>query len=207
MQSINPKFELEHFKKQCGPVDEEGKINPGLDSITGMIQLELLRVYSSEEHPIPVDNLKHVSLSTFKEFLSLHLQKNNLQIADMFESKIIDVFLDQILEKTNLQDYLAPGYIFLIFPIPFDQNMIALTKENLNDADNLRFLLLENINSQASYTMYRGTYLHKILPSEFLDCSFKIPEFTQGQPLSNEFKEDLKSEILNSIDKLKDLLI
>ena len=112
-----------------------------------------------------------------------------------------------MLDITTLENCLSPGYLFFIFPIPFDQNIRPLNKEDLETADNFKILILEDKDAKASYTIYRGTYLHKILPSEFLDCSFKIPQFTQGQPLSEEFKENLKELMINSINKIKNLLV
>lgn len=204
MNFSNPHLELNHFKSICGPVDKNGKISPDAQSITGIIQTELLRVFT-QNHPVSPEELKHLSLESYKNYMTDYFSRSNLSLDQIFTDEILDVFTQQIIDKTNLENYLIPGYIMMIFPVPFDQNLKPLNKENLRDADNLRFLLLEDSNSKASLTIYQGTYIQKILPSEFLDCAFKIPDFETNKPLSNEFKEDLKQKIQNSIQKIKEL--
>ncbi|MBI96127.1 hypothetical protein CL656_03180 [bacterium] len=204
--NTNQNININEFNDLCGPENSEGKITPTVEMISSLIQYELSRVFNDLKLVDP-QNLKHITLDSYKDFLNSYLHANSLTMSDLFSNEVIKVFIDQILDKTNLHEYLLPNYTFLIFPIPFDTSLRPVNELSLKSADNLKILLLENMDSKVSFTTYRGTYLHKILPSEFLDCSFKIPQFTQGQPLTNEFKEELKSEIINSIDKLKDLLI
>ena len=204
MNFSNPQLELKHFKSICGPIDQNGKISPDTQSITGIIQTELLRVFN-QNHPVSPDELKHLTLESYKSYLSHYFSINNITLDQVFTEEILNVFTQQIIDKTNLENYLVPGFIMMIFPVPFDQNLKPLKKDNLLDADNLRFLLLEDSNSKASLTIYQGTYLQKILPSEFLDIAFKVPNFEINKPLSSEFKEDLKQKIKISIYKIKEL--
>ena len=206
MNKLYPNQNINEFNDLCGPENSEGKITPTVEMVSSLIQYELSRVFNEQKSVAP-HNLKHISLDSYKDFINSYLHANSLTMSDLFSDKVVEVFINQILDKTKLHEYLFPNYIFLIFPIPFDTSFRPVNELSLKSADNLKVLLLENAESKVSFTTYRGTYLHKILPSELLDCSFKIPEFTLGQPLTDEFKEELKSEILNSIQKIKNLFI
>lgn len=205
MNFTNHQLEQEYFERICGPCDTLGKISPTILDLKSLIQTELLRVFS-DKHPIHPNSLKHVTLESFKNLLIEQLQVNNLNLESIFEPEVIEVFLNQILNQTNLENLLAPNYLFVIIPISFDQKLLPLTQQGIKDGESFRVLLLENLESPVSYTIYRGTYLHKILPSEFLDCAFKVPDFEVNQSLSQEFKDNLKQNILQSIQKIQKLL-
>jgi len=166
MYTPNSQNEIASFQELCGQINKDGKISPNVDSISRIIQIELLRIYGNS-HPISQDMLSHVDITSYQNFLKSYLEINQIDLNDFFSPKVIQSFVDQVLETTSLENNFLPGYLFFIFPIPFDQNIRPLNKEDLDTADNLKILILENKDAKASYTIYRGTYLHKILPSEF----------------------------------------
>ena len=184
-----------------------GKVSPSPEDIKRIIQIEKQRTFHPDRPNSP-EELKEITLESYKKFLKEFLNQGQVTLEEFFSEKTINQHLDNLLQDAKLHFHLTEGEYFLLLPVPFNESYNTFTKEEVEKGDHIEFILVSNFQEPIKNRIYKGTYLHHILPKEIYEAGFQIPkfEFNELKTLTSEYKEKIVNEIKLTLLKIKDLL-
>ncbi len=162
----------------------------------------------SPEKITPIDISEYISF--MRDFLHLDdITPANLAEAIMPES-ILTKKLSEIDQDSHLKTDFMEGYIYQIVPIPCTSFGTLYNEDEIINGNHIRRLTREDDPKGMTIEGFSPmkTFVHKLLPTKFEDCKFKVGKYDHAEPyeISEDDRKRIKAYYKEAFHKAKTIL-